>query len=518
MRITNNMIMSNTKININGNKTSLDTLNNQMSSQKKISSPADDPVVAIRALRLRSSLSQINQYYEKNIPDAESWLEVTETALTNMKKILTDIHTKCDEGANGTLTQEDRNVILKQLKSLASQVYSEGNADYAGRTVFTGYKTNQTLTFENDMQDETYNINEYLNAADIEEFTYTYGAVKTPTASDVAAQTAPGKPGDATLYRLCLSYDKIDDLTLDANSELIYSYKDPATGNTMTSNLEVTVVTTKDLEDIRYAVADDEVVFNKDTGEFLMGKTIASTLSSQDATISVNYDKTGFEKGQIRPEHYFDCTNNTDPANPVVYTNYENGAFAGNIDYKNAERTNQNIEYIVAANQTLAVNTQANDVFDSSIARDVDDLIYAVQSSINAHDTVTAIEDMLKQERYGSKEDQKYLNDCLEAAKKQMDYADNNLQNLFSRGLTKFSNYMEDVNIAITDVGNKAEQLAITKSRMSNQQSTVEALKSDNEDRDLSDIVIDYTSSYLAYQASLQAAAKIERQTLLDYL
>ncbi|MDE7062881.1 MAG: flagellar hook-associated protein 3, partial [Lachnospiraceae bacterium] len=86
MRITNNMIMSNTKININGNKTSLDTLNNQMSSQKKISSPADDPVVAIRALRLRSNLSQINQYYEKNIPDAESWLEVTETALTNMKK------------------------------------------------------------------------------------------------------------------------------------------------------------------------------------------------------------------------------------------------------------------------------------------------------------------------------------------------------------------------------------------------------------------------------------------------
>lgn len=507
MRITNNMIMSNTKININGNKTSLDTLNNQMSSQKKISSPADDPVVAIRALRLRSSLSQINQYYEKNIPDAESWLEVTETALTNMKKILTDIHTKCDEGANGTLTEEDRNTILKQLKSLASQVYSEGNADYAGRTVFTGYKTNKTLTFENDMQDETYNINEYLNATDIEEFTYTYGAVKTPTASDVAAQTAPGTPGDATLYRLCLSYDKIDDLTLDANNELTYSYKDPATGNTMTSNLEVTVVTTKDLEDIRYAVADDEVVFNKDTGEFLMGKTIASTLSSQEATISVNYDKTGFEKGQIRPEHYFDCTNNTDPVNPVVYTNYENGV-----------RTNQDIEYIVAANQTLAVNTQANDVFDSSIARDVDDLIYAVQSSINAHDTVTAIEDMLKQERYASKEDQQYLNSCLEAAKRQMDYADNNLQNLFSRGLTKFSNYMEDVNIAITDVGNKAEQLAITKSRMSNQQSTVEALKSDNEDRDLSDIVIDYTSSYLAYQASLQAAAKIERQTLLDYL
>ena len=65
MRVTNNMIMSNTKININGNKTNVNTLNNQMTSQKKISNPSDDPVIAIRALRLRSSLSQIISIMKK---------------------------------------------------------------------------------------------------------------------------------------------------------------------------------------------------------------------------------------------------------------------------------------------------------------------------------------------------------------------------------------------------------------------------------------------------------------------
>ena len=40
MRVTNNMIMSNTKININGNKTNVNTLNNKMTSQKKISRPS----------------------------------------------------------------------------------------------------------------------------------------------------------------------------------------------------------------------------------------------------------------------------------------------------------------------------------------------------------------------------------------------------------------------------------------------------------------------------------------------
>ena len=95
MRITNNIILHNTSNNINGNKINVDSLNNQMSSQKKIQRPSEDPVIAIRALRLRSSLSEIDQYYEKNIPDAESWLDITETAIRNMKDIITDIRTQC---------------------------------------------------------------------------------------------------------------------------------------------------------------------------------------------------------------------------------------------------------------------------------------------------------------------------------------------------------------------------------------------------------------------------------------
>ena len=46
----------------------------------------------------------------------------------------------------------------------------------------------------------------------------------------------------------------------------------------------------------------------------------------------------------------------------------------------------------------------------------------------------------------------------------------------------------------------------------------MEELKSTNEDRELSDIIIDYTSAYTAYQASLQAASKVNQVTLLSYL
>ncbi len=59
MRITNNMMMNNTTKNINGNKVNVNALNLQMSSQKKIQRPSENPVIAIRSLRLRSTLSHI---------------------------------------------------------------------------------------------------------------------------------------------------------------------------------------------------------------------------------------------------------------------------------------------------------------------------------------------------------------------------------------------------------------------------------------------------------------------------
>ena len=136
MRVTNNMITSNTKSNINANKVLVDKYNTQMTTQKKINKPSDDPVIAIRSLRMQTSLSHIDQYLNNNISDANSWLNVTDT------------RSLCVKGATDTLKEDDRRTILNQLKSLSDQIYAEGNADFSGRTVFTGYRTTEQLTFK----------------------------------------------------------------------------------------------------------------------------------------------------------------------------------------------------------------------------------------------------------------------------------------------------------------------------------------------------------------------------------
>ena len=514
MRVTNNMMLRNTTSNINNNKYSVNSLNNQMSSQKKISRPSEDPVVAIRALRLRSNLSEINQYYEKNIPDADAWLDVTETALKNMKTILKDIRTQCTYGASDQLTAEDRKTILTQLESLRKQIYSEGNSDYAGRTVFTGYRTNCKLTFMEDESNTEYNIQQKFSYEDIGEHRYYDGQVELKTAEEMSQKVTTSDTKQYTYDRIRLAYGNTGTLT-DADGNSIEAGGNPtitainADGTNRVINVKVYDTEEAWKADIKNSQpADNGAVYIKSTGELVLGDTVSEELKKNKATITVNYDKKGFNKGEVRPEYYYNCKDITDAANTIEYQKYD----------ANGKEIYQDIDYIIAVNQTLTVNTNASDVFNADIGRDVDEMINAVKAAIDANDKVDKIKDMMNQAAYSGVSAQENLQTWLEAAQKEADYANDNLQKLYDSYIGNFDEYLSDVNLAITTVGSKGDRLELTETRMSNQQLTVKTLKSNNEDRELSDIIIDYTAAYTAYQASLQAAGMLNQTTLLNYI
>lgn len=518
MRITNNMITGNTKSNINSNKILVDRYNTQMTTQKKISKASENPVIAIRSLRLGTSLGHINQYVDNNIPDAESWLDVTETALTNMKNILTDIRTQCVNGSTDTLTADDRNTILKNLSALSDQVYTEGNADYAGRTVFTGYRTSSNLTFLEDEKDTTYTIEQNFSFQDLEEHRYYAAGVEVPplivTGSPNPADDTPDCDTEIennTYNRIRFAYDDTEvDLGKDAvTGESLFTIKDKD-GNVLhdADNANYTITKYDSLDDWHNAyggiekVPDDEIVIIKETGEMIFGKNIAAELKQKEATISLEYTKTGFDKGEARPEYYYNCVDKT-------------ATLAEPIEYK---KEDQSIKFMIANATELTVNTQASDVFDTSIKRDIDEMVSIVQNTIAAHDKVDKIKSMMKEVQYSDEASQAVLQTYLDAAQKEADYLDDHLQKSYGNYITKFDGYLERVNISITNIGSMTDRLNLTKTRVENQQSTVEELKTNNEDRDISDIIIDYYASYNAYQSSLTAASKVGKQTLLDYI
>ena len=169
MRITNSMMINSSLANIATNKTQMSTLDTQLSTKKKISRPSEDPVVAIRALRLRSSLTEVTQYLEKNIPDADAWMKVTEGALAEVDDMFRDVIEYCNQGSSDQFETDDRQTIINCLAKLKDSIYAQGNVDYAGRYVFTGYKTDSTLTFttQADAQDKKYTITEPIKTDDI---------------------------------------------------------------------------------------------------------------------------------------------------------------------------------------------------------------------------------------------------------------------------------------------------------------------------------------------------------------
>lgn len=513
MRITNKIMQRNNLSNINTNKIYQDKLSNQMSTEKKINRPSDDPVVAIRALRLRSSVTEITQYYSKNIPDAESWLSVTEDALKNLSQIVTSMISQCTKGANGDLTSTDRQIILEQLKALKEEVYSTGDADYAGRYVFTGYRTDTSLSFPKE-QTLNYTITEQIDNSALESITkVNMGELLNINANNFnGIDVSEADISSVDVYRIQLSYDKCY-AGDDAAPSISYQTQDPVTGeySWQTWN-DATLMHVSDKNPDPYTAASmnpDAMIYVPETGEMLLGSNRYDTLMAvkddgttvaNEGEIRVTYQKEKWEKGDLRPEHYFACE-----ADGITY----------NADYLTGDAERQDIEYDVGFNQTIRVNSTADECFQHGIGRDVDDLITSMQEVLDIEGVIANLSKLLEGAE-GADADK--LQVQLDAANEALTRSKDKCQKLFEKGITVFQGYLDDANLSITNCGTRGSKLELIKNRMQNQKTTFETLKSENEDIDITEVIINLTSAGMTYEAALMATGKVAQTTLLNYI
>ena len=141
MRVTNQMVTSGSLRNMQKSMTRVDDWNQKITTGKKISAPSEDPVIAIRALKLRTTVDQLDQFKNKNIKDALSWLDTTQTSVQNVYDRLQDVYLYCEQGASDQFQTKDRHTIIEELQELKDAIYREGGTTYAGRYLFSGYKT-----------------------------------------------------------------------------------------------------------------------------------------------------------------------------------------------------------------------------------------------------------------------------------------------------------------------------------------------------------------------------------------
>ena len=148
MRITNNMLINNMLNNLNNNLNRMNKYQNQLATGKKISLPSDDPIVASRALKLRTDVAEIQQY-KRNVDDATSWMEITEKTLGQIGDVMHRVRELAVQSGNETNTPDDLDKIRQEMEQLRIQMIHLANATYAGRYIFSGYKTDKPLLDEN---------------------------------------------------------------------------------------------------------------------------------------------------------------------------------------------------------------------------------------------------------------------------------------------------------------------------------------------------------------------------------
>lgn len=504
MRITNGMMVNNALSNINLNKLNVDKYTTQQSTEKKIQKPSDDPIIAVRALRFRSQLAELSQYLEKNVPDAESWLELSEDALTGVSSLLSSMQTYMEQGANDTLDLTNREAVLETLTQYRDQIYQDANFDYGGRRIFSGYKTDTDMTFAVTDKTLKYKITEEFTPSDFDIISKVFDGVDV---NNVAVIDEDDMPDDKTdIHRIRLSYDKLmagetpsvkaGGTVIDGTSTPKLVVVAPAADGKYYVDGDATGT-----EVNPYAPGENEVYFLSDSGELVFDDKAYAALKNQN--ISITYSKTGFEKGDLRPEHYFDCTR------------YEADGTTEDVVF---EANQQDINYTVNFNQKLKVNSEGKNLFTHEIIRDLDELINNVEQLGLIEDKITQLKKMKADPLYAGDAQQKALDSMIKGAERERDLQDDILQKSFEGSMTLFANHQATIDAEVADIGSRYTRLQLNKTRLTSQQTTFEELKSSNEDADLPETVIKLSAASMVYDASLAATSKVITKSLLDYL
>lgn len=624
MRITTKMMQNRSLNNLNTNKTLQEKLTTQLSTMKKITRPSDDPVIAIRSLKLNSTLNKIDQYYEKNSNDAQSWLELTESAIKTTNSILEDMSGYITQCAQGSLTAEDRAAILQNLANYQSEIYSTGNATSAGRNIFTGYRTDTPLTFLKD-KTERYFITEQRDNSYIDTITHTvigdmaninagnfntasYSAyteyqvksydvarirlaynnldidtdatknadkIKLSYFTDVNTDaahgtdkgasisttsysifmnqnvinngemeiTVTGKDGKENTYTLgpngTITLDKTE-ISMDAKGKITITEtgnppqtttlqtktETDAAGNktyTFADRMETSLTITsfsKTASDDAYASVygdanANNITYVAETGELLLGKNVQNKLAalSINNEIRISYDKSEWKTDDLDPVHYFYTeryTDTRDADDPLIYNEEKLTAPKGNV-------AKQIIEYDIGSNQTIRVNTTADEIYTHNMGRDVGEvkaLLEEYDSLEKAYDTVNSL---IQSGKYEGT-DLDTLNKQLDALDKARALSKATLQERCEGLQTIFKGYTNQATLTRTDVGSRESRLKLIQNRLSAQQTNFQELVSDNEDADVTELAIQLKSVELTYEAALSSISYVMKTSLLNFI
>jgi flagellar hook-associated protein 3 FlgL len=143
MRIASKTVYENIISNLNTVYSDMARAQETVSTSKRINKLSDDPVSLVTVLDLRSSLSNIDQL-NRNVSMGKSWLTSSESALTQVNNILTDVKALTVQMSSSTTGSSQRANASGVIQQNLEQIISLANSKTGGRSIFAGTDTDKT--------------------------------------------------------------------------------------------------------------------------------------------------------------------------------------------------------------------------------------------------------------------------------------------------------------------------------------------------------------------------------------
>lgn len=154
-RVSNMMITDNSIRYIQNNLQRSARLQEQISAEKTILRPSDNPGQVGHVMSVNATISK-NEQYSRNIDDGLAYLNQADSALNTIGETLSEAKRLALQGANDTVGSDDRNAIAEQIDKQIDALVDLGNSALGGKYLFAGQKNSQPPFYREPVTGEVY--------------------------------------------------------------------------------------------------------------------------------------------------------------------------------------------------------------------------------------------------------------------------------------------------------------------------------------------------------------------------
>lgn len=459
---------------LNMNLAKLIRAQEQVSTGKKLLRPSDDPVGTTTVLALQRQLGDVSRYSQA-IDSARPLLESGMGALNEGSNILTEVRSLAVQGLNGTLSSADRRALAQDLRLLKARLLEVGNTKLGDRYLFGGTSTRSKPFEEVDVNGHS----RVMYAGDGDSRTVEVGP---------GVSLGVNVPGDVAFGKLETSgveYVGVTGIAHGASADQGTGYGYLTVRHDSTSGTPGAGVL------LANGGADDTLIGDRALSIDATAGTVQ--LGSGTAVEIPAAGSAGLADVTVSDEHGAVVHLDFSAWNGASSSATLSGAGSISIDGTNytaldlsatdLELTDPNTGTILHVDATH-VSRAATDLFNFT-------------GGVNVFDVVQGMIDDL--ESTGSIDDARLM------------------QRLSSR-LSEFDRNFDNLQVALGALGTRSQRMDASKSQLDDLSLSLKGLVSNNEDADLSSVILDMTRAQQTLQVAQASGARLLQNTLLNYL